>query len=229
MRCLVLAPLLLAACVTVPVRQGGAGFTRAELIELFVHWREAERRRDFEMAEESLRFARSGDRSFYRSELEYLQRVPSGTIVTELEIHIAAHPADMGPGEYLFLEPSGGVYRATPVTITRVRDGPRILYRRPELRAEELHTLGPGKLSRLAVERRVAFWNSLSEARLAEEAERIRRTLRHQVAAKEYAQQKKIALATFKPEPSEILRELNGLEPQAVRERVLAYLQAPPR
>jgi hypothetical protein len=219
--------VLLAACATTPVR-GSGPFTRTELIELFVNWREAERRRDFDVAEEFLMF-RSGDRSFYRRELEYLKRVPSGTIMTEREVHLVGHPVDMRGGDYLFLEPTRGVYHPTPVEIVRDSSGPRIVYRRPELSAEELHTLKPGKLARLAVERRVAFWNSLSGNELLVEVTRLRQVLRYQVAAKEQAQEKGITLKTFKPEPSEILRELNGLDPQAVREKVIALLQSPQR
>jgi hypothetical protein len=223
-RCIALLSALLAACVSTAARERGP-FTPTELIEVFVQWREAERRRDFEMAEESLQFERSSDRSFYRRELEYLQRLPSGTIMTEVEIHLVGYPADMGPGDYLFLEPARGVYHTTPATIVGASGGPRILYRRPELSAKELHTTKPGRLSHLAVDRRVTFWKSLSESKLTEEVDRLRRMLRYQVAAKEYAQKEGIALTTFKPEPSDILRDLDGLEPQAVRERVLAALQ----
>ena len=225
----VLVILLLAACATTTNAlrpAGGSSFSRAELIDLFVRWREAERRRDVKAAHKTLKFQRSSDRAFHRRELTYIANLPAGPVCAARELHLVGHPAEMGPGDYLFLEPIRGRYRTAFVTIVRVRGSPRILYRRPLVSEEERQTLKPPEVTRVALERHRARWTKLEGRRLAAEVERTRRMLRYQIEAQAYAREAKVALAPFRPDPHDVLKELDGLEPPEARDRIVGRLQA---
>ena len=223
---LLLLLAVLAACASTGARRAADGpYTKEELVDLFVQWREGERRRDAEMAEEVLSFDRSGDRTFLRAELDYLVRFPGATIMTARELHLVGHPADMGPGEYLFLEPAGGRYTATFVTIVR---GPRILYPRPDLSAKERQEHRPERCAAMALQRRVLHWRSLEDDDLAREVERTRQMLRYMSEAREYAQSEGLDMAPFAPAPERVLEELRGLDADAARARILALLRKPP-
>ena len=107
--------LLLASCATT-AKLPDAPWTDSELVDVFVRWREAERRRDHDLAAEVLRFDSSSDRRFHEAEMEFLGDVEAGPIRTSREIHLAAGPRPRAPGEYLFLEPGAGRYRTAFVT-----------------------------------------------------------------------------------------------------------------
>ncbi|MHC4972571.1 MAG: hypothetical protein ACYTG3_09585 [Planctomycetota bacterium] len=221
--------LLLAACATTSNSlrpTGGSAFSRAELIDLFVHWREGERRRDVKAAQKTLYFQRSSDRSFHRRELEYIAGLPAGPICAAPELHLVGHPQGMGPGDYLFLEPVRGRYHAAFVTVVRVRGHPRFLYRRPAVTEEERQTLKPPDAARVALERHRARWSRLEGRALVAEVERTRRMLRYQIAAQAYAREAKVALTPFAPDPRDVLEELDGLEPLQVRDHIVSLLQA---
>ena len=221
--------LLLAACATTTTAlrpTGGSSFTRAELIDLFVRWREAERRRDVKAAQKTMSFRRSSDRSFHRRELEYIARLPAGPICAAVELHLVGHPEGMGAGDYLFLEPVRGRYKTAFVTVVRVRGHPRFLYRRPLVTEEEQQTLKPPDATRAALDRHRARWSRLDGRNLAAEVERTRRMLRYQAEAQAYARDAKVALAPFAPDPRDVLRDLEGLDPPQVRDRIMNLLQA---
>jgi hypothetical protein len=220
--------LLLAACATTTNSlrpNGGSSFTRAELIDLFVRWREAERRRDVKAAQKTLYFRRSSDRSFHRRELEYIANLPAGPVCAAPELHLVGHPEGLGAGDYLFLEPLRARYRATFVTVVRVRGHPRFLYRRPLVSEEERQKLKPPEVIQVALERHRARWSRLEGRELVAEVERTRRMLRYQIEAQAYARTAKVGLTPFAPDPRDVLKDLDGLEPPQARDRIVSLLR----
>jgi hypothetical protein len=218
--------LLLAGCAaTGGGSRGDAPFTDGELIDLMFVWREGERRRDPEMTQRALSFARSGDRSCHEKELAYLKGVPAGAIRVPGEFRLVCRAEGMREGDYLFLEPAGRTYAPTIVTIVRVRGKPRIRYERPDVTAEERAARRPEEVARLAAERRIDHWQALDGAELDKELARVRRMLRYQVEARAYAEREQLPVPPFAPDPAAILADLDGRDPAAARERVIAVLR----
>jgi len=214
-----------AGCASVGRSGSDASFARHEVIATFVRWREGERRRDPDMAQEALYFERSSDRAFHREELNTLSGVFAGPIRTAQEVHLIGHPDPLGPGDYLFLEPAGRAYGATFVTIRAVNGKPRVLYRRPAVSQKERLSMSREELLRALIASHIAFWESLRDERLAAEVERTKRKLRYEVTAERYAREHSVPLASFAPSPDEILRALEPLPPPAARQWIVAALK----
>ena len=223
MRLTLLVLLAAAGCVTTS-KLPDAPWTDSALIDVFVRWREAERRRDHDLAAEVLRFASSSDRRFHEAEMEYLRDVEAGPIRRAREIHLVAGPRPRGPGDYLFLEPGSGRYRTSFVTIVNVRGEPRILYRKPDVSEEERNTLDRKDLVHTIAWRRLENWKGYDGARLEEEVARLRRLLRYEIDAEAYAKKHDLALAPFQPPPADVLRRFEGLDAAGVRDAVVAML-----
>ena len=217
--------LLAAGCVTTS-KLPDTPWTDGEIVDVFVRWREAERRRDHELAGEVLRFRSSGDRRFHEAEMEYLREVEAGPIRTAREIHLVAGPRPRGPGDYLFLEPGASRYRTSFVAIVNVRGEPRILYRKPDVSEEERITLGRKDLVQTIAWRRLERWKGYEGARLEEEVARLRRLLRYEIEAEEFASERKLPMAPFQPPPEEVLKQFEGLDPAGVRDEVVRMLTA---
>jgi len=218
--------LALAGCAStgVPARPDGP-FSDGELIELMFVWREGERRRDPEMSERVLHFARSSDRRRHEAELEYLEGTPAGPIRVPAEFRLVCRPAGTDEGDYLFLEPAGPGYAATIVTIVRVRGRPRILYVPPLVTAEERAARQPDEVARLAAQRRIGHWQSLEGQELEAELAHLKRSLRYQAEARAYAEREKLPMPPFEPDPTAILGDLEGRDAVAARDRVVALLR----
>lgn len=222
---LLLAAALLAACSTAGLDED-ARFTEQEVVAVFVRWREAQRRRDPGLAARVLHFRRDAHRRLLESELKALQAVPAGPVRTELEIHLVGHPPDLGPGEYLFLEPAGGACVATRATLVGRDGGPRIVYEPPVLTMDQRRKLSPqARRIRLAAAR-ARFWERLAPGELPREVQRLRELLRQQVAARDYARINDLPLVPFSPDPAGLLSSLEGLGPEEVRGWMLDRLQA---
>ena len=232
---LVACALLLTACTGSPLAFDQAGtpspaftasgiWTRGELVDLFVHVREAERRRAPEEACQALHFQNRGDRQFYLEELYYLAGVPSGPICAASEIHLVGAPVDGGAGDYLFLEPVRGRYPATFLTIVDVGGRPRVLYRRPEVTEKERAKLRPADLQATALQRRAAYWQGLRGRALEQESDRLKRMLQYQGDAQTYAAQHELDLQPFAPDPRMLQARLAPLPPEALRQEVLRML-----
>lgn len=225
MRACAVALSVLAACASVGRSSTDASFHEGSVLEVFVRWREGERRRDVEMAQEALYFESSSDRAFHREDLEALSGVFAGPIRTAREIHLVGRPEPLGPGDYLFVEPAGGAHTATFVTIVAVNGEPRILYRRPAVSQEQRRAMRPEDVTRLRAAERIAFWESLGGERLAKEIERTKRMLRYEVEAERFARENAIPLRPFSPKPGEVLRVLEPLPHAEVREWIVASLR----
>jgi hypothetical protein len=215
--------LLLAGCASVSSEPSSATFRKSQLLDVMVRWREGERRRDVKMAQSVLHFERASDREFHREELESLQGVYAGPIRTAIELHLVGSPA--GPGDYLFLEPYGRGYEATFVTIVAKNGGPLILYRRPALRERERATLKPADIARLTARHRLEFWESLEGQGVANEVARVRRMIRCEIEAEEYARRHKVPLAPFEPDPSALLELLAPMAPDEARDWIVTTLR----
>lgn len=225
-RTILLAVLAGCAATAAPTR-GGGPFSDGEILDLMFVLREGERRRDPEMAERALRFARSSDRKTYEAEIEHLKGTPAGPIRVPSEFRVVCRPPGGAEGDYLVLEPVGsGTHVATIVTVVRVRGSPRILYERPLVTAEERASRRPEEIARLAAERRIERWQALEGKELGEEVARVKRSLRYQAEAQAYAEREKLAMPPFTPDPAAILADLEGLDPAATRDRVVALLRA---
>jgi hypothetical protein len=228
MRAILLAAI--AGCATTTVAttstRGGAPFSDGDLLELMFTLREGERRRDPDMAERALRFARSSDRSQFEADIAYLKGVPAGTIRVPSEFRIVCRPPGGAEGDYLFFEPVGsGIHAPTIVTVVRVRGSPRILYEPPLVTEEERAARLPVEIARLAAARRIERWQTLDEEKLAEEVSRLRHSLRYQTEARAYAEREKLSMPPFAPDPAAILADLEGRDDTAVRDRVIALLR----
>ncbi|MHC4939073.1 MAG: hypothetical protein ACYTHK_08910 [Planctomycetota bacterium] len=215
--------ILLAGCASVSREPTSATFRRAELFDVMVRWREGERRRDVEMAQSALYFENAGDREFHARELESLRGVYAGPIRTAIEFHLVGEPG--GPGDYLFLEPAGRNYKASFVTIVALGGRPRVLYRRPALPARERANLEPDEVMRASARHRLAFWESLEGAQVDRELERVRRMLRCELEAEEYARRNELPLAPFEPDPRSLLEHLEPLEPADARDWIVSTLR----
>jgi hypothetical protein len=215
--------LLVAACATTS-KLPDAPWTDSELIEVFVQWREAERRRDHDLAAEVLRFDSSADRRFHEAEMEFLRDLEAGPIRTAREIHLAAGPRPRGPGEYLFLEPGTNRYRTSFVAILSVKGEPRIRYRKPDLSEEERATLKQQDLVRTMAWRRLERWKGYQGKELEDEVARLRQMLRYEIDGEEYAREHDLAVAPFAPPPADVLERFEGLDAEAVRAKVVAML-----
>ncbi len=227
MRKAALLAVLAGCAATTSSTRGGAPFPDGEIIDLMFVLREGERRRDPEMAERALRFERSSDRSRFEEDLASLKGVPAGPIRVPSEFRLVGRPPGGAEGDYLFLEPAGGgTHAATIVTIVRVRGSPRILYERPLVTAEERAARKPEEVARLAAARRIERWQALEGTKLDEELARLKRALRYQAEAREYAEREKLKIPPFAPDPAAILADLEGLDPAAARDRVIALLRA---
>lgn len=218
------ALLVLAASCASTATLPDAPWTDSELVDLFVRWREAERRRDPDAAAEVLVFDSSSDRRFHEAEMEFLSDVEAGPIRTAREIHLAAGPRPRAPGEYLFLEPGSGRYRTSFVTIVNVKSEPRIRYRRPDLSEEERYRLKAKDLVRTAAWRRLERWKGYEGKRLESEVARLREMLRYETVAERFAQEHDLALAPYQPPPAEVLKRFEGLDAAGVRDAVIAML-----
>ena len=214
--------LLLGGCASVSREPTSTTFTQAELLDVMVRWREGERRRDAKMAQGALHFDRAEDRAFHRDELKSLRGAYAGPIRTAREFHLVGAPA--GPGDYLFLEPTGHDFAATFVTIVAVHAEPRVVYRRPAVTERERAALKPADIARLTVQHRLRFWESLAGEDLAEEVARLRRLLRAELEAKEYARRHAVPLAPFEPGPQTLLDLLTPMTPEEARSWVLGVL-----
>jgi len=225
MRRAVLLLVLVTACaMTSNSRLSDRPWTDSELTEVFVRWREAERRRDAEAAAEVLRFESSSDRRFHEQEMEFLRSQPAGPIRTSREIHLAAGPRPRGPGDYLFLEPGSASYRTSFVTIVGVKGKPRILYRTPDATEEERSQLEAQDLVRTIAWRRLERWKGYEGKRLDEEAARLRRLLSYEIEAAQFAKERGLTLAPFQPPPAEVLKRFEGLDAAALRDEVIKLL-----
>ena len=219
--------LLLFGCASVESGASSGGrFSRGELIDVFVRWREAERRRDPELAEEVLHFRGRRDREALRRELEALRTLPSGTVRAHSEIHLAGHPPDWGEGEYLFLEPAGSTFAPRHARIARRADGsPAIAYQPPVVGVAERRSLRPEEIQSRLLDDRLAFWRGLQGRALAEEVQRTRVLLERELAAVEYAARAGLPMAPLEPDPSELLAELAPLDPEQARQLIVPRLE----
>ncbi|MHC4410667.1 MAG: hypothetical protein ACYS0E_04950 [Planctomycetota bacterium] len=216
--------LMLVGCTSVSREPSSTTFRRAEMLDTMVRWREGERRRDVKLAQSALHFERASDREFHRAELESLRGVYAGPIRTAIEFHLIGQPA--GPGDYMFLEPGGRDYRASFVTIVAVSGKPRVLYRRPALAVRERTKLKAEDIVRLTARDRLAFWESLEGERVVEEVDRVKRMLRCELEAQEYARRNAVPLAAFEPDPQALLQHLGPMEPEAARDWIVTTLRS---
>ena len=207
------------------LHEEGATFTESQVKNVFVKWREGERRRDEAMAREALIFECGSDEDRFEEEFEALADATPGPVRAAVEIHLPGHPADWGPGEYLFLEPVQGRYVTVRATI-RARDGrPRIVYEPPWLDPGERRESSSGDAAILRMRRRAAFWEGLDEDELAEEADKLVTMLRHQVLALAYAERENLSLQPFQPHPGTLLAEVEPLDPEGLRTWVVGMLK----
>lgn len=204
----------------------GGSFTRSELIRAFVDWREAERRRDMDLAREALYFESGSDETRLEEEFEWLKDVPGGTIRTEKEIHVAGHPEDWGPGEYLFLEPRGKHFYPSRAHIVSAGGRARIVYEPPPYSLDEQRNLDAAALGRMRLERKIRQWTGFDGEELKAEANRMLVNLRYQVEARQYAREEGIALARMQPDPAQLLMELQMLDDEGIRQYVIAQSKA---
>ncbi|MFH0943741.1 MAG: hypothetical protein V2A76_00970 [Planctomycetota bacterium] len=218
-----LAIALLPACSLMPAEE--VRFTRADLVHVFQEWREAERRRDVDLAEQVIEFQSGADRIFLENEFRLLAPLPAGPVVSDVEIHLVGYPDDFGPGDYLFLEPVGRSYISSRARIAS-RDGkPVIVYERLGSTVEEQSRLSPEALRRTVLERQIAHWKSLDDD-LEAEVNRMLTTLRYRQAAAEYAKEQRIPLTPFDPDPGLLLVEYSRLTPEEVRDAVILALSS---
>ena len=219
-----LALTLLPACAMMQAEE--IRFTRADLIHVFQQWREAERRRDVDLAEQVLEFQSGADRTFLENEFRLLAPLPSGPVVSDVEIHLVGHPDEFGPGDYLFLEPVGRSYVSSRARMAS-RDGkPVIVYERLGATVEEQRRLSPEALQSTVLERQISHWKNLDDELLHAAVTRMLTTLRYRQMAVEYARERQLPLTPFDPDPGTLLVEYSGLTPEEVREAVLLALRS---
>jgi hypothetical protein len=217
----VLSMVVLPACVML---DKGAVFTESLVVRAYVDWLEAERRRDLDLAREVLHFNKGADEDRLEEEFAALAGIPGGTIRTEAEIHLVGHPADWGPGEYLFLVPDGTRYIPARATVVGRAGRALIVYEPPVLTVEERKNLSTADQARMNQKARIGFLKGLDDSRLVDEIEKVRQTLRYQMEAKAYAVRKSLPLAPFSADPEALLAELSGLDTEAARDWLLARL-----
>lgn len=196
----------------------------ADVVDLFVQCREAERRRDPRLAQQTLHFRSTQERELYFRELYYLAGRPAGPIIAPQEVHLVARPPGGGAGEYLLLEPSTAGHVPTSVTIVTTQAGPRILYRPPDLTEKEKARLPAQSAARMAAERRAIWWTQLPDAELTTEVARLRTTLKQQIAAQQYAAARKIQMVPLAVDPAVVLAHVEGQPPERVRDLVVSWL-----
>lgn|GEM_PF-2911379 len=222
---IVVALLGMNACVTPGAGGDEVRFGSAQLISTFVTWREAERRRDLELAAEVLYFSSRADKRRLEADFLSLAEAAPGRVVAEREVHLVAHPENCGEGDYLFLEPLGNQHVPVRARVIAVRGEPRIVYE-PELcTVSEQRRLGPQGAARLNVERQIAFWKGLEGQDLIAELERLRRWLRCQQIAVAYAAEEGLTIPVFDPAPADLLAQLEGLDSAAARAWVIDRLE----
>lgn len=215
--------VFLPACVSL---DPSAVFSEPQVVQAYVDWLEAERRRDLDLARNRLYFQSRADEDRLEEEFAALAEVPAGAIRTEAEIRLVGHPADWGPGEYMFLTPKMGRYIPVTARIVGRKGKVLILYEPPILSVQERKKLRPEVQARMVIKARIDYLKDLDKDQLLEEVKKVRQRLKHQIAAKAYAEQNKLPLAPFDPSPETILIELSGLDDETARNWMLAQLKS---
>lgn len=220
-RLLLLFLLASPACATL---DEGAVFDRDQLTDLFVRWREAERRRDVDLAMEVLYFEKGADKDCLEEEFEGLRGEPAGQVKAAMEIHLVGHPEDWGPGEYLYLEPERGRYIPTRAHVVSWRGTERIVYEPPLVTWEERRDMDARAAGREQLRGRIAFWEALEGDELAEQVSRLRTLLRYQQQAMDYASREDLPLVEFNPDPGFMLLQISSLDDVRARAWIVAKL-----
>lgn len=222
-------PIAILAFAAVSCTGGGEVRREPEIpgdpVGLLLAYREAERRRDPELAARVLHFRSGADRAVMEREFAALSAAPAPPVRTELEVRLVRAPAQGGGGFYSFLEPVGALHGVTTCEMLSRSGRLRIVYEPPDVPASALAALSPAEAEVRLLAARRDLWATAEGARLAMEAERLRESLEALACAPAAAAAAGFQLAPFATDPADILAQLRGLSPEEVRSRMLEWLR----
>lgn len=194
-------------------------------VGLLLAYREAERRRDPELAARVLHWSSRADRAVLLREFAALSAQPALPVRTELEVRMVRGPAQGEDGLYSFLEPAGAMHVVTTCEMVSAGGGLRIVYEPPDVSASELAALSPAEAGARLLAARRARWVAAEGDLLAREAVRLRETLLAQAAAPAIAEAAGFQLAPFATDPAVLFEQLRRKSPEEVRIQMLEWLR----